>query len=184
MARPVAPLFVDPLLSGLDASPSPGRHRSDSLTTLPLPQPSDAAAKTAQAAGLGVAADTDWSPLSEALSDSGGLETLPDRVIVAAALVARVAQPQAAQAGVAGPAGRPDPVVPSGAASLSSLRGQTSGQAGPHDDQAERFDDDCHLREAILVAGSDQTSTVALMDLSWTFQLHSSPTSSKVIYLD
>ncbi|MCX5957299.1 MAG: hypothetical protein NTW51_13080 [Cyanobacteria bacterium] len=40
------------------------------------------------------------------------------------------------------------------------------------------------LREATVVAGSDLTSTVALMDLGWTFQLHSSPTSSKVIYLD
>lgn len=32
--------------------------------------------------------------------------------------------------------------------------------------------------------GTDQTSTAALMNLGWTFQLHSSPTSSKVIYLD
>jgi hypothetical protein len=44
--------------------------------------------------------------------------------------------------------------------------------------------EDMELREATLVGGSDQTSTVALMDLGWTFQLHSSPTSSKVIYLD
>jgi hypothetical protein len=46
------------------------------------------------------------------------------------------------------------------------------------------FSNDNDLREATEVAGSDQTSTVALMDLGWTFQLHSSPTSSKVIYLD
>ena len=46
------------------------------------------------------------------------------------------------------------------------------------------FSNDNDLREATVVAGSDQTSTVALMDLGWTFQLHSSPTSSKVIYLD
>ena len=46
------------------------------------------------------------------------------------------------------------------------------------------FSEDTELREATVVAGSDQTSTVALMDLGWTFQLHSSPTSSKVIYLD
>ena len=46
------------------------------------------------------------------------------------------------------------------------------------------FSHDNDLREATVVAGSDQTSTVALMDLGWTFQLHSSPTSSKVIYLD
>lgn len=44
--------------------------------------------------------------------------------------------------------------------------------------------DSCQLREAILVDGSNQTSSVALMNLAWTFQLHSSPTSSKVIYLD
>ena len=35
-----------------------------------------------------------------------------------------------------------------------------------------------------MVDGSNQTTTVPLMDLGWTFQLHSSPTSSKVIYLD
>ncbi|WP_411874723.1 zinc-dependent metalloprotease family protein [Vulcanococcus limneticus] len=46
------------------------------------------------------------------------------------------------------------------------------------------FSEDTELREATVVGGSDQTSTVALMDLGWTFQLHSSPTSSKVIYLD
>ena len=46
------------------------------------------------------------------------------------------------------------------------------------------FSEDTELREPTLVDGSDQTSTVALMDLGWTFQLHSSPTSSKVIYLD
>jgi hypothetical protein len=46
------------------------------------------------------------------------------------------------------------------------------------------FSHDNDLREATVVAGSDQTSTVALMDLGWTFQLHSSPSSSKVIYLD
>ena len=44
--------------------------------------------------------------------------------------------------------------------------------------------EDMELRELTVVGGSDQTSTVALMDLGWTFQLHSSPTSSKVIYLD
>ena len=44
--------------------------------------------------------------------------------------------------------------------------------------------EDMELRELTVVDGSDQTSTVALMDLGWTFQLHSSPTSSKVIYLD
>jgi hypothetical protein len=46
------------------------------------------------------------------------------------------------------------------------------------------FSHDHDLREPTVVNGSDLTSTVALMDLSWTFQLHSSPTSSKVIYLD
>jgi hypothetical protein len=46
------------------------------------------------------------------------------------------------------------------------------------------FSHDNDLREETVVAGSDQTSTVALMDLGWTFQLHSSPSSSKVIYLD
>jgi hypothetical protein len=50
-------------------------------------------------------------------------------------------------------------------------------------DDAE-FCDDIELHEATVVGGSDQTSTVALMDLGWTFRLHSSPTSSKVIYLD
>jgi hypothetical protein len=44
--------------------------------------------------------------------------------------------------------------------------------------------DDCHLQEAILVDGSNQISTLPLMDLAWTFQLHSSPSASKVIYLD
>lgn len=47
-----------------------------------------------------------------------------------------------------------------------------------------QFSEDNELREETEVAGSDLTSTVALMDLGWTFQLHSSPTSSKVIYLD
>ena len=46
------------------------------------------------------------------------------------------------------------------------------------------FSHDLDLREPTVVTGSDLTSTVALMDLGWTFQLHSSPTSSKVIYLD
>lgn len=50
--------------------------------------------------------------------------------------------------------------------------------------QPEQFSEDNELREAAVVDGSNQTSTVALMDLGWTFQLHSSPTSSKVIYLD
>jgi len=59
---------------------------------------------------------------------------------------------------------------------------QTTG-ANPME-LSEEFSNDNHLREATVVAGSDQTSTVALMDLGWTFQLHSSPTSSKVIYLD
>jgi len=56
----------------------------------------------------------------------------------------------------------------------------------PHAQEANpvQFSEDNGLREATVVAGSDQTSTVALMDLGWTFQLHSSPTSSKVIYLD
>jgi hypothetical protein len=46
------------------------------------------------------------------------------------------------------------------------------------------FHEDTELRELTVVDGSDQTSTVALMNLGWTFQLHSSPNSSKVIYLD
>jgi len=44
--------------------------------------------------------------------------------------------------------------------------------------------DDCQLREATLVDATSQISSQPLMDLSWTFQLHSSPSSSKVIYLD
>ena len=42
----------------------------------------------------------------------------------------------------------------------------------------------CNLREATLIDASSQTTTTPLMDLSWTFQLHSSASSSKVIYLD
>jgi hypothetical protein len=44
--------------------------------------------------------------------------------------------------------------------------------------------EDCQLLESILVDGSNQISTLPLMDLGWTFQLHSSPSSRKVIYLD
>jgi hypothetical protein len=54
----------------------------------------------------------------------------------------------------------------------------------PHDEHSVEFCDDTELREPTLADGLDQTSTVALMDLGWTFRLHSSPTSSKVIYLD
>jgi hypothetical protein len=42
----------------------------------------------------------------------------------------------------------------------------------------EEFSEDHDLREPTVVAASDQISTVALMDLGWTFQLHSSPTCS------
>ena len=55
---------------------------------------------------------------------------------------------------------------------------------GSHGEGEHPLDDDCHLKEATVVDGTDQTSTAALMNLGWTFQLHSSPTSSKVIYLD
>jgi hypothetical protein len=54
----------------------------------------------------------------------------------------------------------------------------------PHEAHLVEFCGDTEPHEATVVGGSDQTSTVALMDLGWTFRLHSSPTSSKVIYLD
>ncbi|MFZ9752387.1 MAG: zinc-dependent metalloprotease family protein [Cyanobium sp.] len=76
---------------------------------------------------------------------------------------------------------------------LAPARDSHPAQAGdpgrdpdPHflgvDDEGEL--DDCQLQEAILVDGSNQISTLPLMDLAWTFQLHSSPSASKVIYLD
>ena len=100
----------------------------------------------------------------------------------------------------------PRPASPTTSAPLSSttlslaLRQETPGGTHGADQHIEdfkrltapqateanpvEFSNDIDLREATVVAGSDQTSTVALMDLGWTFQLHSSPTSSKVIYLD
>jgi len=106
--------------------------------------------------------------------------------------------------------GGPRPASPTTSAPLSrstlslALRHETPGGTRRADQQSEdaqrlgapgapatnpvgfsvEFSNDNDLREATVVAGSDQTSTVALMDLDWTFQLHSSPTSSKVIYLD
>jgi hypothetical protein len=79
------------------------------------------------------------------------------------------------------------------ASALSAAGKSSPAQAGDPghdpDHQALGVDDhgevdDCHLQEAILVDGSNQVSTVPLMDLAWTFQLHSSPSASKVIYLD
>lgn len=77
------------------------------------------------------------------------------------------------------------PVVENPAANLHPLRPAADADDhqhlhGPSDVEG----DSCQLRESILVDGSNQTSSVALMNLDWTFQLHSSPTSSKVIYLD
>ncbi|MCX5957298.1 MAG: hypothetical protein NTW51_13075 [Cyanobacteria bacterium] len=76
--------------------------------------------------------------------------------------------------------------TPGGTRRAEQQSGDVQRLAAPQATEANPvdFSNDNDLREATVVAGSDLTSTVALMDLGWTFQLHSSPTSSKVIYLD
>jgi hypothetical protein len=201
------PLLVDQLLAGAAGLPYLSRRRwsSDSLSTLPA-----AASRTGSSPGrVGLhqdqvaVADRQTSPADSAVRRAassgviGGVSSVGSKGLVTRPEVHRdTPEDRPEGAAAAGQQQRlPDPaaVQVAGRSDLVQVRGaEPSGRSSddgglnPPDPEADDHDhhDDCQLQEAILVDGSNQISSVALMDLGWTFQLHSSPSSSKVIYLD
>lgn len=179
MANINRPSVVSQLLEGIEGQGYNSRSTSssDSLSTIRT-LPSSSASVLLQAVPdriLTLQRPPSLAWRLEAPPSAATPELSPGRSVSSIQPAPAAADPGRAGLAAASPVGVGRPLV---------LPLRVSDSASSHGEGDHHDDDDCQLREATLVDGTDQTSTAALMNLGWTFQLHSSPTSSKVIYLD